>query len=129
MPDSKLPEISERDRIEIEAALFRKLITHLRKYPEVQNIDLMNLASLSPPRERKQLLSFVQTHSLKRGLKVFGKRGKEAAHKEMKQPHDRLCFKPIDVSTLTPLERKRAMESLMFLVEKKTGKWLFMLLI
>ncbi|MGI9317217.1 MAG: DUF1244 domain-containing protein [bacterium] len=32
------------DRTEIEAALFRKLIQHLQKYPEVQNIDLMNLA-------------------------------------------------------------------------------------
>ena len=29
---------------EIEAAVFRKMIEHLRKYPEVQNIDLMNLA-------------------------------------------------------------------------------------
>jgi len=31
-------------RTEIEAAVYRKLIEHLRKYPEVQNIDLMNLA-------------------------------------------------------------------------------------
>ncbi|MXY64639.1 MAG: DUF1244 domain-containing protein [Gammaproteobacteria bacterium] len=36
--------MAEKDRIEIEAALFRKLLDHLRKYPEVQNIDLMNLA-------------------------------------------------------------------------------------
>lgn len=38
------PEIDERSRIEIEAALFRKLLGHLQKYPEVQNIDIMNLA-------------------------------------------------------------------------------------
>ena len=43
MNDSNLPEISTSDRTEIEAALFRKLIQHLQKYPEVQNIDLMNL--------------------------------------------------------------------------------------
>ena len=38
------PEISSQDKLEIEAALFRKLIAHLQKYPEVQNIELMNLA-------------------------------------------------------------------------------------
>lgn len=37
-------KISETTRTEIEAAVYRKLIEHLRKYPEVQNIDLMNLA-------------------------------------------------------------------------------------
>lgn len=31
-------------RIEIEAAAFRRLVEHLRARPEVQNIDLMNLA-------------------------------------------------------------------------------------
>ena len=36
--------IDDRTRTEIEAQVYRKLIEHLRKYPEVQNIDLMNLA-------------------------------------------------------------------------------------
>jgi hypothetical protein len=31
-------------RTEIEAATFRKLLDHLGKHPEVQNIELMNLA-------------------------------------------------------------------------------------
>ncbi|UCC15862.1 MAG: DUF1244 domain-containing protein [Gammaproteobacteria bacterium] len=30
-------------RVEIESQVFRRLIEHLQKYPEVQNIDLMNL--------------------------------------------------------------------------------------
>ena len=38
------PKIDDRQRTEIEAALFRKMIAHFRKYPEVQNIELMNLA-------------------------------------------------------------------------------------
>lgn len=29
---------------ELEAAAFRRLVQHLRDHPEVQNIDLMNLA-------------------------------------------------------------------------------------
>lgn len=31
-------------RTEIEAQVFRRLLEHLRSHPEVQNLDLMNLA-------------------------------------------------------------------------------------
>jgi hypothetical protein len=34
----------DRTRTELEAAAFRRLVAHLRDHPEVQNIDLMNLA-------------------------------------------------------------------------------------
>jgi hypothetical protein len=34
----------DRTRTELEAAVFRKLVAHLRKRTDVQNIDLMNLA-------------------------------------------------------------------------------------
>ncbi len=37
-------KIDPQTRGEIEARVFRKLVEHLRRYPEVQNIDLMNLA-------------------------------------------------------------------------------------
>jgi uncharacterized protein len=37
-------EIDDRTRTEFEAAAFRKLVAHLRKRTDVQNIDLMNLA-------------------------------------------------------------------------------------
>ncbi len=36
--------MDEKTRIEIEAAAFRRLVEHLRKRADVQNIDLMNLA-------------------------------------------------------------------------------------
>lgn len=36
--------MDHRLRTELEAAAFRKLVEHLREHPEVQNIDLMNLA-------------------------------------------------------------------------------------
>jgi len=36
--------IDEPTRTELEAAAFRRLVEHLRAHPEVQNIDLMNLA-------------------------------------------------------------------------------------
>ena len=34
----------ETSRVELEAAVFRRLVEHLRSRTDVQNIDLMNLA-------------------------------------------------------------------------------------
>jgi hypothetical protein len=36
--------IDETNRTELEAAVFRRLVAHLREREDVQNIDLMNLA-------------------------------------------------------------------------------------
>jgi uncharacterized protein len=41
---SAITGLDERTRTELEAAAFRTLVEHLRAHPEVQNIDLMNLA-------------------------------------------------------------------------------------
>ena len=55
---------------------------------------------------------------MKQGLKKYGKQGYNAAYGEMKQLHDCICFKPININSLTPEERKKALESLIFLTEK-----------
>ncbi len=39
-----MPLPDDATRTELEAAAFRRLIEHLRARPDVQNIDLMNLA-------------------------------------------------------------------------------------
>ncbi|MFC3125920.1 DUF1244 domain-containing protein [Pseudoroseomonas globiformis] len=36
--------MDEDTRVRLEAAAFRRLVEHLRQRPDVQNIDLMNLA-------------------------------------------------------------------------------------
>ena len=41
---TEITGLDERTRTELEAAAFRTLVEHLRAHPEVQNIDLMNLA-------------------------------------------------------------------------------------
>ena len=41
---STKPSMDPATRTEIEAAVYRKMIEHFRRYPEVQNLDLMNLA-------------------------------------------------------------------------------------
>ena len=39
-----MADIDEATRTELEAAAFRRLVSHLRKRTDVQNIDMMNLA-------------------------------------------------------------------------------------
>jgi hypothetical protein len=40
-----MAELDKATQTELEAAAFRTLVQHLRDHPDVQNIDLMNLAS------------------------------------------------------------------------------------
>jgi hypothetical protein len=68
----------------------------------------------------KDTFSFIQTYSLNKGLKKFGDHGKEAAQKEMKQLHDHVVFEPILIADMTPLERKRAMETSFLLPKRVT---------
>lgn len=44
MTESEAGNLSPEARERLEAAAFRRLVEHLRAHPEVQNIDLMNLA-------------------------------------------------------------------------------------
>jgi hypothetical protein len=39
-----MTDLTEQQRTELEAAAFRRLVSHLRDRNDVQNIDLMNLA-------------------------------------------------------------------------------------
>lgn len=39
-----MAEIDDKTRTELEAAVYRRLVEHLRGRTDVQNIDLMNLA-------------------------------------------------------------------------------------
>jgi hypothetical protein len=39
-----VPEFDDTTRTELQAAVFRRLVEHLRERSDVQNIDLMNLA-------------------------------------------------------------------------------------
>ena len=57
---------------------------------------------------------YVVTYSLKAGINKFGKQAKASAPKEMKQLHDRSCFRPVHKCSLSKSERQRAMESLLF---------------
>jgi len=62
MPDN----VDDKTRTEIEAAVYRKLIEHLQKYPEVQNIDLMNLAYFC----RNCLSKWYRSEAAERGVDI-----------------------------------------------------------
>ena len=63
----------------------------------------------------------VVTHTLNQAMKKWGEKASDAALKEMKQLLDRKCFVPIHADSLSEEERKRVMQSLLFLVEKRDG--------
>lgn len=58
--------MDEKERIEIEAATFRRLVNHLDSHKEVQNIDLMNLASFC----RNCLSKWYSAEAEARGLEL-----------------------------------------------------------
>ena len=66
--------------------------------------------------------SHIQQYLLKKGLKLWGQQGYDGAKKELKQQHERQCFRPIHVSKMSPSEKKKAQEALMFLAEKRSGE-------
>ncbi|WP_321365148.1 DUF1244 domain-containing protein [uncultured Celeribacter sp.] len=62
-----MPEIDEKTMVEIEAAAFRTLRDHLMtKRPDVQNIDMMNLAGFC----RNCLSRWVQEAAGERGVEM-----------------------------------------------------------
>ena len=54
----------EKSRMELEAAVFRRLVEHLRARTDVQNIDLMNLAGFC----RNCLSNWMKDAADERGL-------------------------------------------------------------
>jgi hypothetical protein len=59
-------QLDDRTRTELEAAAFRTLVEHFRTHPEVQNIDLMNLAGFC----RNCLSKWYRAAAEERGLEM-----------------------------------------------------------
>lgn len=67
--------MDDKTRIELEAAAFRRLREHLmEKRPEVQNIDMMNLAGFC----RNCLSRWYQEAANERGIEMSKEEGREA---------------------------------------------------
>ncbi|MCG8415770.1 MAG: DUF1244 domain-containing protein [Pseudomonadales bacterium] len=58
--------MDDNQRLEIEAATFRRLLDHLDSHKEVQNIDLMNLANFC----RNCLSKWYRAEAEQRGIDI-----------------------------------------------------------
>lgn len=58
--------MDEKTRTELEAAAFRRLVSHLRERSDVQNIDMMNLAGFC----RNCLSRWYQEAAAERNLEI-----------------------------------------------------------
>ena len=70
------PGLDPRTRTELEAAAFRTLVEHLRVHPEVQNIDLMNLAGFC----RNCLAKWYRAAAEERGLAMDYEQAREIVY-------------------------------------------------
>jgi hypothetical protein len=68
--------IDEKNQTELEAAVFRRLVAHLREREDVQNIDLMNLAGFC----RNCLSNWLKDAADARGLPMSKDDSREAVY-------------------------------------------------
>jgi len=68
--------VDEKIQIELEAAVFRRLVAHLRARSDVQNIDLMELAGFC----RNCLSNWYQEAAAERGLVLSKDAAKEMVY-------------------------------------------------
>ena len=71
-----IADLDERTRTELEAAAFRTLVEHFRAHPEVQNIDLMNLAGFC----RNCLSKWYRAGAAERGLDLSYEQAREIVY-------------------------------------------------
>lgn len=67
---------NDQQRLEIEAATFRRLLNHLDNHKDVQNIDLMNLASFC----RNCLSKWYSAEAESRGVEIDYEQAREIVY-------------------------------------------------
>jgi uncharacterized protein len=68
--------MDDKTRTELEAAVFRRLVAHLRSRTDVQNIDLMNLAGFC----RNCLSNWMKEEADAKGIAVSKDESREAVY-------------------------------------------------
>lgn len=68
--------MDDNNRIELEAAAFRRLVQHLRERHDVQNIDLMELAGFC----RNCLSNWYQEAAAARGISLTKEKARETVY-------------------------------------------------
>jgi hypothetical protein len=82
-----MTELSNQQKLELEAAAFRRLLQHLRERTDVQNIDLMNLAGFC----RNCLSNWYRDAAVDSGIEMSKEQSREMVYgmpyDEWKQRH------------------------------------------
>ena len=76
LEDRNKMDIDEKTRVELEAAVYRRLVEHLRQRTDVQNIDLMNLAGFC----RNCLSNWMKEAADAKGLAMTKEMSREAVY-------------------------------------------------
>ena len=71
-----MSKIDDRTRTELEAAVYRRLVKHLRDRTDVQNIDLMNLAGFC----RNCLSNWMKDAADEKGVALSKDESREAVY-------------------------------------------------
>ena len=71
-----MPDFDQATRTELEAAAFRRLVSHLRERTDVQNIDLMNLGGFC----RNCLSNWYRDAAEERGLSLSKEESREIVY-------------------------------------------------
>ena len=71
-----MSKIDEQTQLELEAAAFRRLVNHLQDRPDVQNIDMMNLANFC----RNCLSNWYKDAAAEKGIELTKKESREIVY-------------------------------------------------
>jgi hypothetical protein len=76
MNGDRIMALDDKTRTELEAAVFRRLVQHLRARTDVQNIDLMNLAGFC----RNCLSNWLKEEADAKGVAISKDESREAVY-------------------------------------------------
>jgi hypothetical protein len=124
--EQKNVKFQDQERIRLEQC--HNLVAQSHPNPEMDTeyspsmamIIAQNMAEINA-KAKAEGASFGQQYIYQKGVKIFKERGKAAGSKELDQLHQRNCFTPIDISEMSFHEKRKAVEALMFLNEKRDG--------
>ena len=113
----KLLKLEQCHNIVVDASLKEDMETEYSRQEAMVIARFMH--DLSTKARAKDEKCFGQQYIFNEGLKKFGKRGNKAGSKEMDQLRKREVLYSIHVSEMTAEEKKKSVEALMFLTEKR----------
>ena len=90
-PDNWKPSFENKEYQHLITQTCNNIIEYEREHAKI-GTNIIGKLNLMHTQAQITGVSLAETYNIKQGLKKFGQKGKDAAMKEMKQLHDRVCF-------------------------------------